>query len=162
MKFERIVKFAMPFDERTDNPNTNYGIGAMRIWFILKGTKGAVQVMISTSFYLPSTINEYMKDGRDILKTLGKDSKPFECWDVGFHSKKKPEYMNKSQQQDCDILGKCYYDGSSLRGEQDGVAEMFFEKGENAIWEYLEKRYEEQFALSRICEEKKNEFKQKN
>ena len=150
MTFERIVKFGMPFDKRTNNPDTNYGISSMRIWFILKGSKGAVQVCINTRFYLPKTINEYLNSDnpswRNLLKSInGKDEEPFESWDVGFHSKKKPSYMEKSYQQDCNIIGKCYYDGSVLNGEQDKIGQLFFEKGEEEIWKYLEKYYNSEF-----------------
>jgi hypothetical protein len=46
--------------------------------------------------------------------------------------------MNK-----CEWLnGKpCYYDGSSLRGEDDKVVENYLEYGDEWIWEYLEKYY---------------------
>jgi len=66
-KFERIVQFGMPFDKRSEDPNKNYGIGAMRIFFILKGRKGAVQIVISTKFYLPSTVDEYIKKGKNLF-----------------------------------------------------------------------------------------------
>ena len=146
-KFERIVKFGMPFDKRTSNPNTNYGIGSMGIWFILKGKKGAVQVFIATNHYLSETILEYQKDNKNLhySKVFNKPEPTFRCWDVGFHSKKKPKYMEKSQQQKCNIIGKCYYDGSSLRGDKDKVAEKFLEGGEETIWKYLEKYYNKEF-----------------
>jgi len=151
-KFERIVRFRMPFDKRTDNPQTNYGICSFGIVFILKGKKGAVQVFMNTEFFLPKTINEYLNSNNHYWKNLlkdtnGKDKFPFGCWDVGFHSKKKPSYMEKSDKSKCDILdcGYCYYDGSSLRGNKDKLPELFFEKGEEAIWKYLEKYYAEQF-----------------
>ena len=55
--------------------------------------------------------------------------------------------MNKSDKTDCDMFkGGCYYDGSALRGSNDKVGEMFLEKGESAIWEYLEKYYKEVFG----------------
>ena len=144
MKFERIVKFGMPFDKRSDIPRKNYGISAMRIIFILKGRHGAVQVIMSTSLYTKNVALEHFNKNSDYISKQS----TFDCWDVGFHSKKKPSYMNKSDQQRCNILGKCYYDGSSLRGRDDKVAEMFLEKGEEAIWKYLEKYYYEVFALN--------------
>ena len=149
--FEKIVKFSMPYDKRSEIPKKNYGIGAMRIWFILKGKEGAVQVLIGTEFYLPKTVHEYLNSNNSYWKDLmvdsdGGEKKPFTCWDVGFHSKKRPDYMETSDKQDCNILGKCYYDGSSLRGETDKVAEIFLKEGEEGVWKYLEKYYEEVFA----------------
>lgn len=162
MKFERIVRFVMPHDERTENPMTNYGIGSMRIYFILKGSKGAVQSIISTQFFLPKTINEYLNSNNSYWRNLlkdnnGNDSKPFQGWDVGFHSKKKPAYMNEDRaKSDCDIIGgKCYYDSSISQGERDQLGELFHEKGEEAIWEYLEKYYETTFQKKVKKEEEK-------
>ncbi|MCK5017257.1 MAG: hypothetical protein KAS32_09300 [Candidatus Peribacteraceae bacterium] len=121
MKFEKIVKFGMPFDKRHINPKKNYGIGAFRIWFILKKGEKAVQVMLSTNLYLASTMKEYIKDGRHTII----DDNTFDCWDVGYHSN-KPMYEGQDR-IDCDLLkkGVCYYDGSSLRGRDDKVAENF-------------------------------------
>lgn len=151
-KFERIVRFEMPFDKRSNIPGKDYGIGAMRIWFILKGSKGAVQVLIGTQFFLPATVNEYNRDRRNLLKTYdGKDQKPFECWDVGFHSISRPSYLEKSDKMSCEIndCGYCYYDGSSLRGRDDKIAQLFMEKGTDGIFDYLEKNYKETFKDKR-------------
>jgi len=41
-KFERIVRTRPPFDKRNPNPNKNYGIHGVDIWFILKGKKGGL------------------------------------------------------------------------------------------------------------------------
>ncbi len=152
MKFERIVQFRPAFDKRSENPKENYGIGSMTIKFILKGKDGAVQVLLNTSIYLPETIEEYKRIGNKNKTTptdlRDEDGKPkgIECWDVGFHSKEKPSYMNKNDKRDCDILGECYYDGSSLRGREERIAELFTEKGEEVVWNYLEDYYKEIFA----------------
>ena len=140
-KFERIVKFSPPFDKRSKVPGKNYGMGSMKIWFILKGKKGAVQILLSTALYTQNIVLEYaQKQDNYIAK-----QDTFDCWDVGFHSKKRPEYMDTSQKNECDIFGKCYYDGSSLRGEHDKVPKIFLEKGEEGIFKYLEKYYKEVF-----------------
>jgi hypothetical protein len=145
-KFEKIVKFKLPFDKRTDNPNTNYGIGSLRIWFILKGEKGAVQIVLSTHYFLPAITEEYRKKNEPLhLDYKGEPYPAFDCWDIGFHSKKKPDYMDKSDKQKCNIIGECYYDGSSLRGQEEKIGEQFLEKGEDFIWEYLEKEYSRVF-----------------
>lgn len=141
-KFERIVKFVMPFDKRNDDPKKNYGIGSMRIYFILKGKKGAVQVLLSTALYTQNIALEHHNKNSDYIAK----QPTFDCWDVGFHSKKKPSYMEKKNQRDCSILGKCYCDGSSLRGSEDKLGERFLEKGEEEIWKYLEEYYKEFFG----------------
>ena len=110
-KFEKIVKFGMPFDRRSDIPSKNYGIGSMQIWFILKGKKGAVQVMIGTQCYLNETIREYNLKGIDLFE----GNKSFDCWNVGYHSP-KPMYKGQSK-MDCDSLNKgfCYDNISYLQ-----------------------------------------------
>ena len=137
MKFERIVKFRLPFDKRHPEPSKNYGISALQIWFVLKKGQKAVQVMISTNSYLNSVIKEY----QDMNMDLFTNENTYDCWDVGYHSNIK---MYKNQKKhDCDILsgGKCYYDGSSLRGKTDKVAENFLEHGEEWVWKYLEEEW---------------------
>jgi len=155
MKFERIVNFSQPFDKRSNDPNKNYGIGSLRIRFILKGKKGAVQILLGANMYLSATINEYNKKGINLFTNYKGDDKPvYDCWDVGYHSK-KPMYEGQ-EKMDCDIFKNgCYYDGSSLRGRDDKVAEMFLEKGEDAIWEYLEKYYYGIFPKSKPKEKSK-------
>ena len=142
MKFEKIVKFKMPFDKRDTDPKKNYGIGALIIWFILKKGQSAVQVMISTNSYLNSVIKEYEKDGRDLFS----EGKTYDCWDVGYHTTKQ-QYSGQTK-SDCDLLkgGKCYYDGSSLRGSVDKVAENFIEHGEKWVWDYLEEDWNRMFG----------------
>lgn len=150
-KFERITEFRPAFDKR-DDPKGNYGIGSMNIKFLLKGKKGAVQVLFSTSIYLPETIEEYLKIGNkgktapsDIRNDYDGKIKAFDCWDVGFHSKKKPEYMDKSQKQECEYVGTCYYDGSACRGNHDKLHEKLLREGDKAIWKYLEDYYNDVF-----------------
>ena len=143
-KLERVVNFAPPYDKRSSNPNKNYGISSMSIWFVLKGKKGAVQVLLVTKLYLTSVIKEYQRDGRDLFF----DEETFSCWDVGYHSP-KPMYDGQEICQDeCKYLdGKpCYYDGSSLRGDNLGLNKLFEEEGEEPIWEFLEKEYYEVFG----------------
>ncbi len=150
---KRIIKFTPAYDKRSDNPKKNYGIGSMSIRFILEGKEGAVQVVLNTPFFLPETVEEYKKIGNknktqpsDLRDDYKGKPRGFDCWDVGFHSKKKLSYMSKEDENECDILGKCYYDGSSLRGMNDKVAELFMEKGEEFIWNYLEDYYMEVFG----------------
>ena len=143
MGFKRIMRTRPPFDKRSDDPNKNYGVGGLRLWFILKGKQGAVQIMLGTKLYPAKVMREWKRKGDDY--PFHNDEESITCWDVGFHSKKKPHYFETSDKQECDILGKCYYDGSSLRGEDDNVVENYMEHGDDWIWEYLEKYYYEVF-----------------
>jgi len=44
-------------------------------------------------------------------------------------------------QQECPILkAPCYYDGSSLGAQK--VFDILVEKGDEGVWEYMEKYYE--------------------
>lgn len=146
-KFERIVKFSPAFDKRTDNPETNCGIGSCRISFILKKGKKAVQFVISTDWYLPSTVLEYQNSNNSILRGIRKDRDGFgiEGWDVGYHSP-KPMYKDHSPiGDDCDITGgKCYYDGSGLVA--DGVRQILISEGSEGVWKYLEGYFNDIFG----------------
>jgi len=144
MKFQRIVRTRPPFDKRSDDPSKNYGVGAFQIWFILKGKKGATQVMLGTKLYLAKQMREWKATGEK-FPYYNDEDESIDCWDVGFHSKKRPEYMTTSDKRECDIFPKCYYDGSSTRGRGDKVVEIYLEKGDEGIWEYLEKNYYEEF-----------------
>lgn len=59
--FERIVDIRPAFDKRDPDPAKDYGIGACRIAFVLKGPKGAVQFVIGTDWYLPHTQRQNRK-----------------------------------------------------------------------------------------------------
>ncbi len=153
-KFERIVNFSTPFDKRSKVPKKNYGIGSMMIWFMLKGKDGAVQVCFNTPIYLPETIEEYRKIGNknktsptDIRDDYNGKAKGLECFDVGYHSP-KPAFEGHTKTS-CKLLkkGYCYFDGSALRGSDDKLVELFYEKGEEAIWNYLEKYYYQIFEI---------------
>ena len=144
-EFERIVKFRPPFDERRSEPKKNYGIGSLRIWFILKKDNKAVQVMISTNSYLASVIEEYRGKFPDMLLEQN-DYEGYSCWDVGYHSP-EPVFEGHTESK-CDILdyGICYYDGSSLRGKELDIAKLFIEKGDEAIWKFLKKEWKQVFG----------------
>ena len=145
MKFERIVKFNMPFDKRDEDPSKNYGISSLQIWFILKKGEKAVQVLISTNSYLASVQKEYKHKFPDFMERFG-DYEGYSCYDVGYHSN-KPIYKGQTKME-CNILksAKCYYDGSSLRGKDDRVAENFIKHGEEWVWKYLEDEWNIRFG----------------
>ena len=117
----------------------------MSFHFILKGRKGAVQVLLSTQYFPMNVMEENIKrEGFGFpYKFMGKLKDTFDCWDVGFHSIKRPHYLRKEDKRVCDLndCGYCYYDGSSLRGRDDKLGELFMEKGVEGIWKYLEEEY---------------------
>jgi len=141
MKFEKIIKTSAPYDKRHKNPSKNYGIGSLSIWFILKKGEKAVQVLLSTNCYLNSTIKEYKTLHPDFLtgEYSEGDYEGWTCYDVGYHNN-TPQFKGQ-ESMECNILkkGKCYYDGSSLRGKNDKVAENYIKHGDNWVRSYLEK-----------------------
>lgn len=145
-KFERIIRTRPPYDKRDSNPCKNYGIGSLRLFFILKGGKGAVQIVLGSKLYLVKQFMEWQMKGEKYPFNDGEEC--LSCWDVGYHSWKPiQDWQDKSNFMECDIApkGKCWYDGSSLRGEVDKVVENYLEHGDEWIWKYLEKEYKSIF-----------------
>lgn len=143
MKFEKITHVRLPFDRRAPEPNKNYGIGGLDIWFILKGPRGAVQFAVNFPVNLPHIELEYPAKFPD-----WNERKHFMGIDVGYHAP-KPQYEGQNDME-CQHLegGRCYYDGSSLRA-QEWVDELFSTRGqciEPLIWERLEQYYKERFG----------------
>ena len=138
-KFERIVNCSPSFNKIDQDPNKNYGIGAMRIWFILKGELGAVQFQIGTEWFCEAARrhldNFPVRNIEDLRKPQG--------WDIGYHSL-KPMY-DRHEPMDCNLFpdGRCYYDGSSLRA--DKWIEPFLTGGTKWLWEELEREYNSLF-----------------
>ena len=62
-------------------------------------------------------------------------------WDVGFHELTPRDWQDESDGRDCDVVstGRCFYDGSSLQGEELG--RRFMAEGEDVVWAELEDRY---------------------
>ena len=154
-KLVREVLIRSAFDKRSNNPKKDYGIGACRIFFIVKGKKGAIVVNFGTNWYLPSTIKEYKEGiyrnslalrGKESFKTkidLQKDSEPITAWSWDCHSlKRTQEYEWKRNK--CEFTGKhCYGDGSHIRAED--YLTLLFEKGSEGVFKQLEKDYKRQF-----------------
>ncbi len=134
---EQIVKTSPAFDKRHTDPNKNYGIRSMLIWFILKGDKGAVQFQIDTGLYLPHVAEE-------LWNRSDREYNPFrgDGWDIGYHSI-VPQYEGQTQ-MDCEMFGQCYYDGSSLQASE--FFPKFLEGGSDVVWEMLEERYTDMFG----------------
>jgi hypothetical protein len=139
MKFERILQTHPPYDKRNIDPKKDYGICALQLRFILKKGEKAVQVLLYTNSYLASTIKEYKHK-------ISSDHEGYTCFDVGYHSN-TPIFKGQIK-SDCDVLkGKeCYYDGSSLRGRDDKIAENYLEHGDEWVWKYLEKQWKVVFG----------------
>lgn len=150
-KFERITKFRPAYDKRSDTPSKNYGIGCVNCYMVLRGEKGAVHFTFATGMYLPSTMEEYIKEGRGMPEVHDWGvfylNKPMGM-DVGYHSLTPVTEYDKEREPrpDCDWLdGKpCYGDGSAMRADE--WLKIFLEKGSDEIWKMLEVEYNETFG----------------
>lgn len=140
-KLRKIIQIKPPYDKRHKDPKKNYGIGSLSFWMILKGKAGAVQVMFSTALYPIEVMQEKS------FKTDFLCKKTIDVWDVGYHAR-TPQFESQTS-MDCTLLKekKCYYDGSSIRGNNLGLGELFLEKGEDAIWEFLLEEYKNRFNV---------------
>ena len=136
---ERLILFEPGFDKRDPDPKKNYGIGGMKIRFVLKGEKGAMQFLIGTDWYPYDTQKEYLS------RFPNKDNVQPGGWDIGYHSL-TPMYEGQESMTDvCEFLdGKpCYYDGSGLAA--DRLIPAFLARGADAVWEELEEWYQTKF-----------------
>ena len=145
-KFEKIVEFEPAYDKRHPNPKKNYGIGSIRIRFVLKKGNKAVQFLFGTKWYLPETIEEYLRIGNkgktppiDLIKGV-----QVHGWDVGYHSPKPMFKGQKAITKKCAYTsGKCYCGGSGLYAEKN--QEILIREGSNGVWKFLEKEWKERF-----------------
>lgn len=140
--FEKIQRVRLPFDRRHAEDSKNYGIHGLDVWFILKGPKGATQFMFTANAYLPHVQLEHRAKG------WLRDDRPYEGYDVGYHSL-YPQFDGQ-EPQDCDIFPghKCYYDGSSLQAER-WANHIFSIRGkclDDTVWDKLEEEYEDRFG----------------
>lgn len=139
-EFEQIVWVSPAFDKRSDDPAKNYGIGACRITFILKGPLGAVQFMVGTNWHLPHVQREQREWQANFDKKF--DNIHPDGWDVGYHSP-KPMYTDHKPMEKCDLINPCYYDGSGLMADE--WIEDFIAGGTKWLWPKLEELYHETF-----------------
>ena len=143
-RFERIVKFEPAYDRRNPDSSKDYGIGAMRIRFVLRGPKGAIQFLIGTDWY-PFAIQpeiDAKKHAWDRANPPIRHRVRPNGWDVGYHS---PKPMYKGQEtitKTCPDLADqpCYYDGSGLRADE-WIKDILLPQGSDGVWQALETEY---------------------
>ena len=123
--------------------NPNGGRGHCRIVFILKGTKGAIQFMVGTTWAEPND-RENSRQFYEGSKYLRLDPYMPKGWDVGYHSH-TPHYEGQGvQDSNCHVLGgPCYYDGSSLMA--DDWIDDFVRGGTAWLWPRMEQQYRDTF-----------------
>lgn len=139
LTFERIVTASPAFDKRPQNPgDPNYGVGAMRMAFVLKGPHGAMQFQIGTDWYLPHVIAEW---GSHPIRITDRVS----AWGIDYHSP-KPMYEDQPVCSDeCEYVdGPCYFDGGIGWAEEHWLP-GFIHGGTKWLWAELEKEYRHRF-----------------
>lgn len=147
--FERIVEMSPAFDRRNPDPNKNYGIGSVRIKFVLKGEHGATHFMFSSGWYLPHVRDEL---ARDLFRTPTRQNLDTSFaptgYDVGYHDT-TPHYEGQEAQNDCPYLnGKpCYTDGSALAS--DVMLDKLIREGSEGVWRELREWYDEKIVSAR-------------
>jgi hypothetical protein len=129
-----------------DSPNCrpgaggSHGINGLRIRFLLKGPRGAVQFNVNTG-WLPQRADASRIGVRNIESWNPIASKYYPLpTDLGYHSKKQ-QYEGQESMGPCEVLGgkNCYYDGSGL----NAIDAMYtlVNGGDKALWRFLEDYY---------------------
>ena len=146
-QFTRTTTITPAFDKRHKDPSKDYGIGCCDLRMVLVGPLGAVQFVAFTGWYLPQNFGDLLNREMDFFERHGFSlSLSPRGIDVGYHS---PHAMYEGQEErDCEVLpgGKCFYDGSSLRG--DDWCKILVAEGSDAIWQSLEEEYRERFEAA--------------
>lgn len=137
--FETWVDVSPSYHWMRDDPDRNYGVGNVKMTFVLRGPKGAIQFMIGTDWGI--------KPVRDHLEGFGfgqyDDPRQPKGWDLGYHAY-EPQYEGQIPMGDCHVLGgNCFYDGSSLQA--DAVIEGFLAGGTAWLWPKLAQVYRARF-----------------
>lgn len=129
----REIKFFPGYDKLSEG----YGVGSVRLFFVLKGPKGALTFSLFTDFYPKSALERWEKEKR---------SKPYTPYYLGFldYHSPTPTCDYQSSIESCPFLDgkRCYCDGTSL---VDDLTELFITQGTDKLWAELEHRYKEYF-----------------
>lgn len=127
LEFIRIHESHLPFDRTHLDPSKNYGIRRTYLKFILKNDLGAVQYLLMIPHIDKNDWPSWTEG------TMGLD--------VGYHSP-KPMYEGQNP-MDCDLFGRCYYEGSTLRAEEwtEKIFSVRGERSEVLLWEMLEQEH---------------------
>ncbi len=140
-RFQKTIAFWPAFDKRHPEAKKDYGIAGVRIFFALRGPKGAVTFSLFTGWMLPHVINEWMMEEPKL------DRFHYTPMPAGldFH---KPAILADGDDvtaKECEWLGgsPCYCGGAILPSEE--VFELLVSQGEEAVWRYLRGYYEEIF-----------------
>lgn len=124
---QKIIRIAPAFDKRHSDPAKNYGIGSVRMLFVLKGKDGAISFSCSTGMYLPQQVSEHGHRPWREFQPMGYTVSS--CAPVpkeGREGRKNCEWLD----------GKtCYGDGSALAADE--VYDALIREGDDGVWRKL-------------------------
>lgn len=133
----REVQLLPAYDKRPE-----YGVHCVELRMVLTGTKGVVQFVLYTGWYLP--------ENKETSERLGSifNGRPMPA-ELGYHARKPVRDWQKKDEPSfgsCEYLDgdPCWYDGSGLNAER--VYQLLLKGGSDAVWEELESYYEAVFG----------------
>lgn len=144
--FERRVHFQPGYNYLHETGPQRRGQCGMRLRFLLIGPEGASQFLMNTMWTPLGEVDAGDREPchvdywqHDKFGSYGL-VRPPSGWDLGYHWT-TPQYDGQDSME-CDLLpdGQCFYDGSGLAA--DDVLRDFIAEGEDAVWRWLEKRYQ--------------------
>lgn len=129
--FKTHIEIQPAFDKRDPNPSKDYGIGSVKIRFVLRGEKGAVIFSCSTGMYLPQQVKEHGHDEWKKWQPMG--------YGVWYCTTTPIEGVEP--RKNCENLdGKdCYGDGSCLASDE--VMPILISEGSEGLWKKLKEYY---------------------
>ncbi len=133
--FEQIIKIGPAFDER----HKDKGIGACKMFMVLKGRQGAVTLLVNTGWFLPCT-----REWKEMwIERTGLDTWEPSGLCVSYCSPVKL-YDWQEARENCDWLGcACYGDTGYTMA--DDVFPLLLTKGSDAVFEWLKNYYHSVF-----------------
>ncbi len=143
-ELRRRVDFIGAYNLVRPEPHKNYGIHNMVIRFAVIGAKGAASINMSTGWYLPQDQLAHVR-----MMTKGYPWDPEDLaqpniTDVGYHAR-APQYEDQWSHENCELIdGTCYYDGTSLWGNEAWRL-GFLHGGTEWLWPRLEQYYNHRF-----------------
>lgn len=139
---EESVQFCPGYNCQ-NRTSKGHGVHGMEIWWALRGPAGGADLAISTG-WIPGTLEPghgLSPDGtRSFRLADGGWSTDPRGWGSGVHAR-HPQYEgHEASAGPCEMTGGTCYHDTSLSGA-DGVVPQFLARGEQAVWDELERLY---------------------
>lgn len=115
------------FEARDPDPSKDYGIGAVRMSFYVRGPLGCIVWDLSTGWYLP-----------DVAKRIGPQEPSPGA--IEFHGA-QPSYEGQESREDCLLVpgGHCFWDVGYIIGEEP--YEALVREGDQGLYRVLGEWY---------------------